>query len=180
VNWRDGIVIQGYGSQQAGPVELNRIPNPAFVGLMTERWKYVEYPTGEKELYDLASDPYELENQAGNPTYKEMMDAFSKRIKPQTGLTVLTDRMLPNATRGEPYSMQLQSWGGRGAITWSVHPDSRLPDGLKLSSDGVLSGTPRSAAGYGQAFRIVAQDSSSLPVYGNPQQNTGTFVIYLN
>jgi N-acetylglucosamine-6-sulfatase len=37
-------------------------PNPAYVGLRTRRFKYVEYTDGERELYDLASDPHELEN----------------------------------------------------------------------------------------------------------------------
>ncbi|MBI4260752.1 MAG: sulfatase-like hydrolase/transferase [Actinobacteria bacterium] len=38
---------------------------PGFYGLVTRRWKYVEYGTGEKELYDLGADPYEITNRAG-------------------------------------------------------------------------------------------------------------------
>lgn len=35
---------------------------PAFQGLRTSDTVYVEYETGEAELYDLKSDPYELQN----------------------------------------------------------------------------------------------------------------------
>jgi arylsulfatase A-like enzyme len=35
---------------------------PTYVGIRTETHKYVEHATGEKELYDLSSDPYELES----------------------------------------------------------------------------------------------------------------------
>jgi N-acetylglucosamine-6-sulfatase len=39
---------------------LNDIPN--FRGLRTARYTYVEYDTGERELYDLSKDPAELRN----------------------------------------------------------------------------------------------------------------------
>jgi arylsulfatase A-like enzyme len=35
---------------------------PSFVGLRTERFKWVEFTNGERELYDLSTDPHELEN----------------------------------------------------------------------------------------------------------------------
>jgi hypothetical protein len=36
--------------------------NPAHRGLRTESFKYVEYGTGEREIYDLRNDPDELLN----------------------------------------------------------------------------------------------------------------------
>ena len=33
--------------------------------MRTEQWHYVEYETGELELYDVIADPYQLENLAG-------------------------------------------------------------------------------------------------------------------
>lgn len=29
----------------------------------------MQYSTGEEELYDLTTDPFELQNEAGNPAY---------------------------------------------------------------------------------------------------------------
>ena len=40
-----------------------------YRGVRTRRWKYVEYTTGERELYDLVNDPYELQNQADQPSF---------------------------------------------------------------------------------------------------------------
>jgi hypothetical protein len=44
--------------------ELNNIPE--FQGIRTAQYTYVEYSTGEKELYDLTKDPDELVNLAGS------------------------------------------------------------------------------------------------------------------
>ena len=38
---------------------------PTFWGLRTERWTYVEYRSGERELYDDEADPHQLRNLAG-------------------------------------------------------------------------------------------------------------------
>jgi N-acetylglucosamine-6-sulfatase len=35
---------------------------PPYVGLRLERWVYVEYRGGDRELYDLRTDPYQLDN----------------------------------------------------------------------------------------------------------------------
>jgi hypothetical protein len=48
----------------AGPMPQGAVAIPAFQGLHTMQYKYVEYKTGEKELYDLRVDPYELNNLA--------------------------------------------------------------------------------------------------------------------
>jgi N-acetylglucosamine-6-sulfatase len=37
---------------------------PTYCGLRTRRYVFVRYATGERELYDLARDPYELQNLA--------------------------------------------------------------------------------------------------------------------
>ena len=51
-------------------------PVPSFCGVRTTRYKYVEYVTGEREFYDLAADPYELQNQVNNSTYASEVAAL--------------------------------------------------------------------------------------------------------
>ena len=41
-----------------------------FAGVRTPRFLYAEYANGEKELYDLAKDPDELNNVAGQPALR--------------------------------------------------------------------------------------------------------------
>jgi hypothetical protein len=51
------------GKTGAGGVPKSGSGNPgAFRAVRTESHKYVEHENGEKELYDLEADPYELEN----------------------------------------------------------------------------------------------------------------------
>jgi len=53
----------------------------AFAGVREERWKFAEYAvTGERELYDLHEDPYELENRADDPDQAPRIEAFRTRI----------------------------------------------------------------------------------------------------
>jgi arylsulfatase A-like enzyme len=52
--WREHFIIESY-------LYLDRRV-PPYCGFRSERWKYVQYQTGEEELYDLARDPYELSN----------------------------------------------------------------------------------------------------------------------
>jgi arylsulfatase A-like enzyme len=42
----------------------SRHPVPTYCGVRTTRWLFVRYVTGERELYDLVRDPYELRNLA--------------------------------------------------------------------------------------------------------------------
>jgi arylsulfatase A-like enzyme len=43
---------------------LLQVGDSAYIGIRTEKFKYIEYNNGETEFYDLIADPYELENLA--------------------------------------------------------------------------------------------------------------------
>jgi VCBS repeat-containing protein len=54
---------------------------PSFWGIRTPDYKYVELPdTGETELYDLANDPYELQNVADDPAYTDVRTRLAQRL----------------------------------------------------------------------------------------------------
>lgn len=54
-----------------------------FEGLKTERYSYVQYSTGERELYDLVNDPYELHNLAfdKSPPIQSLIASFAARLQ---------------------------------------------------------------------------------------------------
>jgi hypothetical protein len=64
---------------------------------------------------------------------------FSFTMNPAVSIT--TDS-LPDGAQGIPYSHQLESSGGTGAISWSDKNNDLSGTGLSLSPDGLLSGTP--------------------------------------
>lgn len=51
-----------------------------FAGLRTPRFLYAEYANGEKELYDLAQDPDELNNLANNGGYAAIQAELAARL----------------------------------------------------------------------------------------------------
>ncbi|MBI2330683.1 MAG: sulfatase [Chloroflexi bacterium] len=75
VPWRDGLLIEfGYIDEEAINEALKDpetdnllmdVAGGAFRGIRGVDYVYVEYANGEAEVYDLAADPYQLENLAG-------------------------------------------------------------------------------------------------------------------
>jgi arylsulfatase A-like enzyme len=43
-------------------------------------WHYIEYDTGERELYDRQADPWELENRVGDPALAGVQDELAARL----------------------------------------------------------------------------------------------------
>jgi arylsulfatase A-like enzyme len=54
-----------------------RTTNESALGL----WHYIEWDTGDRELYDLAADPFELENLAGDPAFADTQEALMRRLE---------------------------------------------------------------------------------------------------
>jgi arylsulfatase A-like enzyme len=60
-SWRDALLIEYLGAV----VESKQ----RFSGVRTSRYMYAEYQNGDKELYDLNVDPFELVNVIDDPDY---------------------------------------------------------------------------------------------------------------
>jgi hypothetical protein len=66
---------------RSGALEAEE-PMPDFRGVrdVAAGLCYVEYETGEVELYDLARDPYQLENLAADPSYTARRTRLARRL----------------------------------------------------------------------------------------------------
>src|SRR3970040_1526198 len=72
---------------------------------------------------------------------------------------ITTTSPLPQATRGTPYSYQLEVTGGAPPYVWTIVEGS-LPAGLTMSSSGLISGTPTSDANT-FSFKVTVESSET-------------------
>ena len=59
---------------------IRTFPGIGFSGIRTRQWSYVEYTNGQRELYDLIGDPYELTNRDLDPHYAGVEAALAHRL----------------------------------------------------------------------------------------------------
>ncbi len=115
-----------------------------------EAGTYVPIPatiSGETVEYEITDGGQFDEDHTANG---EVIDPV---VPVSTGLQVRSG-ILPAATRGAPYSVQLNASGGTGSYRWKK--GAKLPKGLKLSKEGVLTGTP--------SAKKVAPGTYEIPV----------------
>ncbi|MFZ2644495.1 MAG: M36 family metallopeptidase, partial [Verrucomicrobiia bacterium] len=62
-------------------------------------------------------------------------------LRPYGPVVTPSDLMLPTGARGNSYNHPLQATGGTAPYNWTV-TSGRLPSGLALGANGILSGTP--------------------------------------
>ena len=70
LEWGRDLLVEG----AAG---LNQ---PAYDALRTYRYTYVEYTTGERELYDLERDPFQLQSLHADPAHTEVQAELARRL----------------------------------------------------------------------------------------------------
>ena len=85
-NASPGLVMDGRSlipvAQQPG-IEQGRellIEEPGFDAIRTERYMYAEHGTGERELYDLSIDPFELDSRHADPAYAAVRAQLAARL----------------------------------------------------------------------------------------------------
>ncbi len=78
--WRTDFLIE-HAKDKSRTGERRNIAAkiPPYCALRGENFSYVNYKTGEQELYDLFADPYQLDNLAANPAYEGIRDQMNKR-----------------------------------------------------------------------------------------------------
>jgi N-acetylglucosamine-6-sulfatase len=66
---------------------------PPYWGLETERYAYIEYETGERELYDLNADPFQLMNLAVQASRRTLVSELAAQLR-----ALRTSRSPPDTT----------------------------------------------------------------------------------
>ena len=86
-NASPGLVLDGRSlipvAQQPGIAQGRQllIEQPSFAAIRTQRYLYAEHETGEKELYDLNNDPFELHSRHDDPAYAAAQAQLAGRLQ---------------------------------------------------------------------------------------------------
>ena len=155
---------------------------PSFCAVRSEDHLYVYYSTMEEELYDLTTDPYELDNLAGDPstvaTQMDMRTDLESVCSPTPpGLQIQFDAEAPSAP-GLPAATRVTS--SQVDLTWPASADNVAVKGYVVYRDGVQIGTTG-----GTRFRDVGLQRQTTYVYaveayddaGNLSSRSGEFTV---
>jgi arylsulfatase A-like enzyme len=76
-SWRTAFEIRNWDNKRNETSYRAVTPVPPYRAVRTQRYLYVEYAAGERELYDLRKDPYELHNlhDSADPDLISKLDA---------------------------------------------------------------------------------------------------------
>lgn len=144
------------GSQSSFPAGLSLSPNGVISGT-------------PQEVGTWSNIPVMVTDSAGNSVTNSLNLVIANPTS--TKLTFTSSTNLPQGIVGKFYSHSLTAAGGSGnGYTYKIiYPDgaaSNYPDGLSLSSDGVLSGFPQTPGTWNNIM-ITVTDSAGSNVTGN-------------
>lgn len=76
--WRGSFLIEYYSDRV-----MPRVRQMGYKAIRTERWKYIHYLEldGMDELYDLAADPYEMNNIINQPEATSTLDSMKRELE---------------------------------------------------------------------------------------------------
>jgi arylsulfatase A-like enzyme len=138
-----------------------------FQAIRTPRFKYVEYGNGEKELYDLAADPHELQSRHGDVGLVALREELARRVAVLRRCAGSTCRIGPRvaprvhcAGRGVRVSLVGADVGWVRRVDFLVRgrrvgSDTRVPFARTLAARPRTVLRVRSSLGDG---RVVTQD----------------------
>jgi N-acetylglucosamine-6-sulfatase len=112
------------------------LETPGYVAIHTPRYVYVEHNTGERELYDLQLDPYELASAHANPAYEQVRSDLARRLLALRGCRGATCR------RGPAVALTSRCAAGRHRVSLQGS-DARLVTSVAWMYRGRAAGADR-------------------------------------
>jgi len=101
---------------------------------------------------------FSFDVRATDPVARAATQSFSLQVVAPD--LVIAPQILRGGRANVPYSQQLSVQGGYAPYTYELRGGA-LPNGMTLSADGLLSGTPNAPAGQ-YSFQVGAADAYSL------------------
>lgn len=177
-DWRSSVLLEYQESGQTPSM---------FWAVRTDSWKYSELATGERELYDLDADPFELTNVADEPAYAEiqaLLAAELERLKSEGGPPPPANRP---PVAGDDFFATMQDTTLSVAVPGVLANDSDA-DGNPLSaskisdpSHGTVTLNANGSFTYAPAAGFNGTDSFSYRASdGTAQSNTATVTITIS
>jgi N-acetylglucosamine-6-sulfatase len=88
-----GLLLETFFN--ADPEDDPETPPTNYQAVRTDRYLYARYGTGEQELYDMQTDPFQLQNQSGNPIYAPAQSALQRLLSAEANCAGNSCRALP-------------------------------------------------------------------------------------
>ncbi|CAN5757925.1 hypothetical protein BH23CHL7_BH23CHL7_10040 [soil metagenome] len=133
-------------------------------------WHYVEWTTGDRELYNLADDPWELNNLANRPSTAFLRQSLSARLAPLK----VAGKVSPPPSTGPSVPQGLTAVPDNNFVirlSWQPSTSSTAgPIRYRVWRDGVAIGTKQTALTYVDqrkkvntfTYRVRAIDAAGL------------------
>jgi arylsulfatase A-like enzyme len=110
-DWRTATLTESMSESAPGDPDYSTFSPPRFASLRSEQWLYVEYVTGERELYNRYTDPDEMRNLISkeDPSVIAQLSAQLSALRVCTGSTCRVADSMP-----VPSSKLLPEGGSEG------------------------------------------------------------------
>ncbi len=136
-------------------------------------WGHLRY---QDQPLEPTTDPKTGESVVPAHKFKVLLDymALRKAQKPDVNVEIDT-ASVPLVRLNEACSAELKATGGKAPYNWSV-VGGKLPDGLRLSNEGVLSGTVKQADQMAAMLEVMDADGqydvAILPLFVDPAETS--------